>query len=133
MSWPDEYFHSQLLTVEVTDPSVFAYSGALVAASAYEVAAAGAEEAYWLAHWIYARSAARLYRERQSRLWIGKLPEGTPGCASGWNFSAGAIAKPFVSLGALVSAEDGQSVQMEVAALQQRLVAVENDILAGGL
>ena len=76
MSWPDEYFHSQLLTVEVTDPSVFAYSGALVAASAYEVAAAGAEEAYWLAHWIYAKSAARLYRERQSRLWIRETAGG---------------------------------------------------------
>jgi hypothetical protein len=27
MSWPDEYFHSQLLTVDVTDPVVFAYAG----------------------------------------------------------------------------------------------------------
>ena len=69
MSWPDEYFHSQLLTVEVTDPSVFAYSGALLAASVYEVAAAGAREADWLAHWLYAKSAERLHREAQSARW----------------------------------------------------------------
>ena len=47
MSWPDEYFHSQLLTAEVTDPAVFGYAGAMVAASAYEVANAGLEVAGW--------------------------------------------------------------------------------------
>jgi hypothetical protein len=133
MSWPDEYFHSQLLTVEVTDPSVFAYSGALVAASAYEVAAAGSDEAHWLAHWIYAKSAERLYRERQSRLWTPESAGGDAWMRKRLQFLRRRDCDALASLGALVPAGDGQPLQKQVAALQQRLVAVENDILAGGL
>jgi hypothetical protein len=132
MSWPDEYFHSQLLTVEVTEPSVFAYSGALVAGSTYEIAAAGLEEARWLARWMYAKSAARLYRERQSLLWA---PE--PGGAHAWMRKRLAFLRrrdcdALASLRGLVSAEGGQPFRAEILALQQRLIAVENDILTGG-
>jgi hypothetical protein len=133
MFWPDEYFHSQLLTVEVTDPSVFAYSGALVAASAYEVAAAGSEETRWLAHWIYAKSAARLHRERQSLLWASRPAE-----LEGWTRKrleflrrrdCGALA----SLGELAPAADAPSLRAEMDGLQERLVSLEADMLAGGL
>ena len=93
MSWPDEYFHSQLLTVDVTDPVVFAYAGAMVAASAYEVAAAGARDAHWLANWLYAKGAARLHREQQSVLWDGESGRPT-GWPSGWTTYVAAIARP---------------------------------------
>ena len=94
MSWPDEYFHSQLLTVDVTDPVVFAYAGAMVAASAYEVAAAGAREAHWLANWLYAKSAARLHREQQSVLWDAGVRPARTGWPSGWTTYVAAIARP---------------------------------------
>jgi aminopeptidase YwaD len=41
MSLPDRYFHTQLLTVEETDPQVFVSCGAVTGAAAYLTAAAG--------------------------------------------------------------------------------------------
>ena len=92
MSWPDEYFHSQLLTVDVTDPCL-RLLGAMVAASAYEVAAAGARDAHWLASWLYAKGAARLHREQQSVLWDGQSDR-PDWMARRLDYSVAAIARP---------------------------------------
>ena len=126
MAWPDEYFHSQLLTVEVTEPAVFAYIGALVAASAYEVACAGAEEARWLAPWIHARSVARLQREHQRALWQ-PLSERDPA----WTRKRLAYlcrrdCAALDSLCQLVAGADLPPVRSQVARLQEELVALKD-------
>ena len=130
MSWPDEYFHSQLLTVDVTDPVVFAYAGAMVAASAYEVADAGAREALWLAHWLYAKSAARLYREQQSALWVRAADS-----IDGWTrrrvtFLCHRDCEALASLSSLVAADDLALLASQISSLQQRLQFVRDDILS---
>jgi len=130
MSWPDEYFHSQLLTVDVTDPVVFAYAGAMVAASAYEVADAGAREALWLAHWLYAKSAARLYRERQSALWVRAADS-----IGGWTrrrvtYLCHRDCEALASISSLVAADDLALLASQISSLQQRLQSVRDDILS---
>jgi hypothetical protein len=133
MSWPDEFFHSQLLTAEVTDPSVFAYCGALVAGSAYDVAAAGAAEAEKLAHWLYARSAARLHDERQKQLWNGDADRRRDHFARRMEFLCRRDAQALASLAELASAADRQALAAQAAALGDRLSSLKNDILAGRL
>jgi hypothetical protein len=133
MSWPDEYFHSQLLTVEVTDPSVFAYSGALLAASVYEVAAAGAREADWLAHWLYARSVERLHREAQSALWQPKSERSTEWISRRVNYLCRRDCEALDSLSGLVSGDDLPPLSAKIASLQQRLTSLGRDVLAGGV
>jgi hypothetical protein len=124
MSWPDEYFHSQLLTVEVTDPSVFAYSGALLAASAYEVAAAGAREADWLAHWLYAKSAERLHREAQSARWEPASDQSRTWIAKRLDYLCRRDCVALASLSGLVSGEELRR-STKIASLQQRLTSLK--------
>ena len=133
MSWPDEYFHSQLLTVEVTDPSVFAYSGALLAASVYEVAAAGAREADWLAHWLYAKSAERLHREAQSARWESTAESSTEWIAKRLDYLCRRDCEALASLSGLVSGEELPPLSTKIASLQQRLTSLKRDMLAGGV
>lgn len=45
MSWPDRYFHTQLLTADNTDPMVFHRAGVVSAALALAIADAGPDEA----------------------------------------------------------------------------------------
>ncbi len=45
MSWPDIYFHSQLLTADTTDPRVMHRAGVTTAVAAYEIANAGVQGA----------------------------------------------------------------------------------------
>ena len=131
MSWPDEYFHSQLLTVEVTEPSVFAYVGAMVAASVYEIASAGRPEADWLAHWIYARSVARLHRERLRAIWrpdrdgAGEWTEKRLGHLSRRDCQA------LASLVKLVAPADLCGMNETIARFQKQLVLVKDQLLAG--
>jgi aminopeptidase YwaD len=60
MSWPDLYFHTQLLTADNTDPRVFRRAGVTTALAAYEIANAGALEASSIADDVVTRSTARL-------------------------------------------------------------------------
>ena len=129
MSWPDEYFHSQLLTAQVTDPSVFAYAGALVAASAYEVANAGLSDALWLAQWMYARSAARLYREKQQVVWDSSAASDDAWTAQRMEFLCRRDCEALASLAGLVEAGERPALDAKVTALQQQLAAVKEQLL----
>lgn len=60
MSWPDLYFHTQLLTADNTDPRVFRRAGITTALAAYEIANAGPREARSIADEVAARSRFRL-------------------------------------------------------------------------
>jgi aminopeptidase YwaD len=60
MSWPDLYFHTQLLTADNTDPRVFRRTGITTALAAYEIANAGFNEALIIASEVAARSQLRL-------------------------------------------------------------------------
>lgn len=60
MSWPDLYFHTQMLTADKTDPRVFRRCGITTALAAYEIADAGAAEALAIAHEVAGRAAFRL-------------------------------------------------------------------------
>ncbi|MDE0527350.1 MAG: M28 family peptidase [Truepera sp.] len=60
MSWPDRYFHTQLLTADKTDPQVFRRAGVTSALAAYEIADAGSEEALRIGRTVAARSRFRL-------------------------------------------------------------------------
>ena len=60
MSWPDLYFHTQLLTADNTDPRVFRRAGITTALAAYEIADAGPREARLIADEVAARSRFRL-------------------------------------------------------------------------
>jgi hypothetical protein len=129
MSWPDEYFHSQLLTADVTDPIVFAYTGAMVAGAAYEVADAGPRQAHWLAHWLYAKSAARLHREQQSALWAENSDPARAWTGRRLNYLCRRDCQALASLSSLVAAEELPALTAEIAALQNRLLALRDLIL----
>jgi hypothetical protein len=60
MSWPDKYFHTQLLTADNADPRVFRRVGVTTALAAYEIADAGLEEAIVIADEVAARASLRL-------------------------------------------------------------------------
>jgi hypothetical protein len=60
MSWPDLYFHTQLLSADNTDPRVFRRAGITTALAAYEIANAGPREARSIADEVTARSRFRL-------------------------------------------------------------------------
>jgi hypothetical protein len=60
MSWPDKYFHTQLLTSDNADPRVFRRVGVTTALAAYEIADAGPEEARVIAAEVASRAALRL-------------------------------------------------------------------------
>jgi hypothetical protein len=130
MSWPDEYFHSQLLTVEVTEPAVFAHVGAMVAAAVYEVAGAGRTEADWLAHWIEARSIARLHRERLRAIW---RPD--PDGAGEWTRKrlehlCRRDSRALASLAKLVAPDDLPYLNEKIARFQKQLLSVKDQLLA---
>ena len=130
MSWPDEYFHSQLLTVEVTDPAVFGYAGAMVAASAYEVANAGLADAQWLAQWVFAKSAARQYKEYQQALW-----QPTQAGAEDWTkrrleYLYRRDSEALASLCGFVDARDFPALEANIKRLQQQLSSVKGTILS---
>jgi hypothetical protein len=60
MSWPDKYFHTQLLTADYADPRVFRRVGVTTALAAYEIADASADEARLIADEVEARAALRM-------------------------------------------------------------------------
>lgn len=60
MSWPDRYFHTQLLTADKTDPRVFRTAGITTALAAYEIADAGESQATLMVNDVFARSQTRL-------------------------------------------------------------------------
>ena len=62
MSWPDLYFHTQLLTADHTDPMVFERSGRVLGALAFGIARAGAADAGAIMQEVAAQSALRLGR-----------------------------------------------------------------------
>ena len=62
MSWPDLYFHTQLLTADNLDPAVFRRCGIPTVLAALELASAGPEEALDIMREVAARSEARLAR-----------------------------------------------------------------------
>jgi hypothetical protein len=133
MSWPDEYFHSQLLTVEVTDPSVFAYCGALLAAAVYEIAAAGAREADWMAHWLYFKSAERLHHEKQTALWDGDSNGRQDWMRRRVNYLCRRDCEALASLANLTSIAERDLLSAKIAAFQQRLTSLKRDVVAGAV
>ncbi len=133
MSWPDEYFHSQLLTADITDPSVFAYAGALVAASAYEMASMGLKESLWLAEWMSARSAARLHLEHQRALW--QAPESVD---EAWTtrrleFLYKRDCAALNSLAELVEPSEQAALEAKVALLQGQLATATAHLLGAAM
>jgi hypothetical protein len=62
MSWPDRYFHTQLLTADHTDPAVFYHCGRVLAALAVGIGGAGAPEVAPILYEVATRSAGRLGR-----------------------------------------------------------------------
>ncbi|MFN8522281.1 MAG: hypothetical protein U0821_04155 [Chloroflexota bacterium] len=62
MSWPDKFFHTQLLTPDNLDSRVFRRVGITSAVAAYEIAAAGGERAGAIAAEVAARSRANMDR-----------------------------------------------------------------------
>ena len=60
MSWPDLYFHTQLLTADNLDPAVFRRCGIPTVLAALELASAGPGEALDIMREVGARSEARL-------------------------------------------------------------------------
>ncbi len=60
MSWPDLYFHSQLLTADNLDPAVFRRCGIPTILAALELASAGPDETLDIMREVTARSEARL-------------------------------------------------------------------------
>ena len=60
MSWPDIYFHSQLLTADTTDPKVMHRAGVTTAVAAYEIADAGVQEAELIAAEVLAQGQFRI-------------------------------------------------------------------------
>jgi aminopeptidase YwaD len=128
MAWPDEYFHSQLLTVDVTEPGVFAHVGAMVAASAYEVASAGRQEACWLAHWIHARSVARLHHERQRARWRGEAVDDWT--IKRLEYLCRRDCQALGSLSLLVDGADLPPLNEKISRLQEQLISVKDQLLA---
>lgn len=62
MSWPDRYFHTQLLTAEHTDPMVFERAGRVLGSLAVGIARAGADEAMAIMQEVATKSALRVGR-----------------------------------------------------------------------
>ncbi len=62
MSWPDRYFHSQLLTPDVIDPRVLRRAALVSGVAGLELAMADSELARAIARGVAARSALRLTR-----------------------------------------------------------------------
>ena len=66
MSWPDRYFHSQLLTPEVIDPVVLRRAALVGGVAALELASAGAAEAERIARTVAAGARRRLAAQAMS-------------------------------------------------------------------
>lgn len=62
MSWPDLYFHTQLLTADHTDPMVFERAGRMLGSLAVGIARAGAADVPPIVKEVAAKSAYRLSR-----------------------------------------------------------------------
>ncbi len=65
IQWPDRFYHTSADTPDRTDPNSLRRTGALAAAYAYWLAAAGDAEAAWLGHEMTARFKARLAQTAQ--------------------------------------------------------------------
>jgi len=65
IQWPDKFYHTSADTIDKVDPNMLAVAGGLAASYAYFVAAAGEQEARWLAREMVARCKARLGRLAQ--------------------------------------------------------------------
>jgi hypothetical protein len=114
----------------VTEPAVFAYVGAIVAACAYEVACAGAEEARWLAPWIHARSVARLQREHQRALWRPAAERDPEWTAMRLAYLCRRDCLALDSLCGLVTGADLPPLRAQVARLQEDLTGARDRLLA---
>lgn len=62
MSWPDRYFHTQLLTADHTDPLVFERAGRMLGSLALGIARAGALDAAAIMQEVASKSALRIGR-----------------------------------------------------------------------
>jgi hypothetical protein len=62
MSWPDLYFHTQLLTAENTDPMVFERAGRVLGSLALGIARAGARDVPGILQEVAAKGALRIGR-----------------------------------------------------------------------
>ena len=117
MSWPDRYFHTQLLTADNADPRVFRRVGVTTALAAYEIADAGLEEARVIADEVIARARGRLSRIEQKttrRVLAARRAGGSPGEAT----RAVVKAEAERSYACYIAAEAARSVQTLVPAVQ---------------
>jgi len=77
MSWPDIYFHSQLLTADTVDPKVIKRAALTSAIAAYEIANADLDDALFMAGEVFSRSQFRLQRLGGDTLhYLNNLTEG---------------------------------------------------------
>ena len=74
MSWPDLYFHTQLLTAEHTDPMVFERAGRVLGSLAVGIARAGAAETAAIIQEVAAKAALRVSRVVRDALAAGSSP-----------------------------------------------------------
>ncbi|MGQ0568871.1 MAG: M28 family peptidase, partial [Armatimonadota bacterium] len=72
MSWPDRFFHTQLLTADHTDPMVFERSGRVLGSLALGIARAGAAEAGAIIQEVAAKAALRVSRVVRDALVAGE-------------------------------------------------------------
>lgn len=68
MSWPDLYFHTQLLTADHTDPAVFERCGRILGSLAIGIARAGSAEVGPLMQEVAGRAALRVSRAARRAL-----------------------------------------------------------------
>jgi len=76
MSWPDLYFHTQLLTADHTDPMVFERAGRVLGSLAVGIARAGAVETAAIIQEVAAKAALRVSRAVRDALRAGSPPAG---------------------------------------------------------
>ncbi len=76
MSWPDLYFHTQLLTADHTDPMVFERAGRMLGSLAVGIARAGALEAAAIMEEIAGKAALRVNRAVRDALAVGGSSDG---------------------------------------------------------
>jgi len=71
MSWPDLFFHTQLLTAENTDPMVFERAGRVLGSLALSVARAGARELPGILQEVAAKGTLRIGRAARDAILAG--------------------------------------------------------------
>jgi len=121
MSWPDMYFHTQLLTADHTDPMVFERSGRVIGSLALSIARAGAVDAGAIMQEIATRSAARLGRIiRDLR---GRSPWSRETLEQARHYARHVVERDVRAIQSAADLADGDAGAEDVGTLARRLTA----------